>query len=510
MMTQQKPKAICLSPTDNVAVALMDLSPDDLIGKRNIRCREQISVGHKIAISKINASDPIWKYKHVIGFASKPILPGEHVHTHNMEPVQSIRDFSICKDPSEMPVSPKVEQATFNGIIRADGMVATRNYVGVLATVNCAGSVARFIAKSFSDMVMVDFPNVDGVVSLVPESGCGMVRDGEDLHLLQRTIAGYKRHPNFAGALLVGLGCEVNQIKSLVNAMGLETGNLFRTLEIQKAGGAKKALKHGVEIVREILHDANRVKRSLVPASNIVLGLKCSGSDVYSGISANPALGVAVDLLLRQGGTAILSETPEFYGSENLLKSRALNPKVAEKMSSRFLWWDKYVRRYGRQMNNSLTQEDVEGGLTTIVEKSLVAASKGGTSNLVGAYEYAETIFGNGLVFMDTPAHDVVSITGMVASGANIVGFTTGLGTLCGSKPAPVIKLASNTKVYRQLMNDLDVNCGSILDGDNTVLEMGESIFSLILEIASGKKTKGESMGYEGSDFMPWQFGPVL
>ena len=509
-MNQQNPKVICLNPTDNVAIALVDLAPGNLIGNESLVSQEQVPVGHKISICKINASDPIRKYNQVIGIASKPILPGEHVHIHNMEMVHSIRDYASCQDVPPMQALPGDEQITFDGIPRADGRVGTRNYIGVLATVNCSASVARFIAKSFTDVVLTEFPNVDGVVSLAPANGCCMAPDGEGFHLLQRTIAGYVSHPNFADILLVGLGCEMNQITCLVNNMNLERGNLLRTIEIQEAGGTKKTLDHGVEVVREMLHDANRVKRRPVPSSNIVLGLKCSGSDVYSGISANPALGVAVDFLLRQGGTAILSETPEFYGAEYVLKSRAVSPKVANKVSARFQWWEEYVRRYGSEMNNNLTQKDINGGLTTIAEKSLVSASKGGSTNLVGAYEYAETISGKGLVFMDTPTHDAVSITGMVAGGANVISFTTGIGTLCGSKPAPAIKLASNTKVYKQLIDDVDVNCGRIMDSDNTIQEMGEAIFSLILEVASGKETKGESMGYEGSDFAPWQLGPVL
>ena len=509
-MDRQRPKVICLSPTDNVAVAVMDLAPGLLIGSENLVLREQIPVGHKISICKINANDPIQKYNQVIGFATKHILPGEHVHTHNMELVHSIRDYASCQDVPPMQALPGDEQITFDGIPRADGRVGTRNYIGVLATVNCAADVARFIAKSFTDVVLAEFPNVDGVLSLAPGGGCGIAPDGEEFNLLQRTIAGYASHPNFAGILLVGLGCETSQVDCLVNNMNLEKGTLFRTIEIQGAGGTKKTVDHSVEVVREMLHDANRVRRHPVLSSNIVLGLKCSGSDVYSGISANPALGVAVDLLLRQGGTAILSETPEFYGAEYVLKSRAVSPKVANKVSARFQWWEEYVRRYGSEMNNNLTQKDINGGLTTIAEKSLVSASKGGSTNLVGAYEYAERISGKGLVFMDTPTHDAVSITGMVAGGANVISFTTGLGTLCGSKPAPSIKLASNTKIYKQLVDDVDVNCGRIVDSDNTIQEMGEAIFSLILEVASGKETKGESMGYEGSDFAPWQLGPVV
>ena len=509
-MRQRKVQIIRLNNMDNVAVALTDLTRGTFMGKGDMVCREHIPMGHKIAFCMINPHDPIRKCSQVIGLASKPILPGEHVHKHNMELGNSIRDYAFCSDLQPMQYLPDEEQASFEGIIRKDGRTGTRNYIGVLATVHCSASVSHLIARSFTNELLTKFPNVDGVVSLAPESGCSIVPDGEGFHLLQRTIAGYATHPNFAGILLVGLGCELNQVNCLVNNMNLKKGHLFRTIDIQEAGGTRETVDRGVEVVREILHEANRISRRKVPASHIVLGLEGGGFDIYTGISANPALGVAVDLLVRHGGTAILSQTPEIYGAEYLLTNRAATPEVREKVIERIRWWGKYTERYGGEMDNNLTADNIANGLTTIAEKSLVAVTKGGTTKLTGVYRYSEPISAKGLVFMDTPSYDAVSITGMASGGANVICFTTGRGALCGSKPVPAIMLASNTKIYRQMIDDMDINCGRIVDGYATMEEMGEAIFHFILEVASGRQSKNESLGYGDSAFVPWQIGPVL
>jgi altronate hydrolase len=323
-------------------------------------------------------------------------------------------------------------------------------------------------------------------------------------------MAGYAYHPNFCGVVLMGLGCEVNQVDCLMDNMHLEEGLLLRAINIQKAGGTREAVRQGVEAVREMLPEANRVQRVALPASHIVLGLECGGSDAYSGISANPALGVAVDILVEQGGTAILSETPEIYGAEHLLTRRAVSRGVGEKLLERIRWWEEYTTRLGGEINNNPTPGNKAGGLTTILEKSLGAIAKGGTTNLVEVYGFAEAVSAQGLVFMDTPGYDVVSITGMIAGGANIICFTTGRGTVCGFKPVPTIKLASNTEMYERMSDDMDLNCGPILDGKATIQEMGEAIFRLILESASGKKTKSELFGFGDNEFVPWQIGPVM
>ncbi len=509
-MNKTKPKTVCLNIQDNVAVALTNLSPGDMIDPGGMISNANVPAGHKIAICGIKARDPVRKYGQIIGFASNDIQQGDHVHIHNLVMGDFIRDYSFGADARFTEVISGGGQAMFNGIVRRDGRVATRNYIGVLSTVNCSASVARFIAESFIGDRLAEFPNVDGVVSLGHGTGCAMIPDGEGFVLLQRTLAGYARHPNFAGILLVGLGCEVNQMDCLVENMHLKQGPLLRTIEIQKAGGTQETVRQGVESVREMLAEANRVQRHSVPASHLVLALECGGSDAYSGISANPALGVAVDLLVKNGGTAILSETPEIYGAEHLLTRRAVNRDVGEKLVQYIRWWEEHTASLGGEINNNPSPGNKAGGLTTILEKSLGAAAKGGTTNLMEVYGYAEPVAAKGLVFMDTPGYDAVSVTGMVAGGANLICFTTGRGSVSGFKPAPTLKLASNSEMYRRLTDDMDVNCGLIVDGEITVQDMGEAIFRLILETASGKQTRSEFLGFGDNEFVPWQIGPVM
>jgi altronate hydrolase len=509
-MKEQKAVIIRLNERDNVAVALRGLAPNAAISKEGVVCREEIPPGHKVALNEIMANEPVRKYGQIIGFATKTIRPGEWVHNHNMAMGDFTRDYAMGKEARPVQVAPKGDRPTFGGILREDGRVATRNYIGVLSTVNCSMSVSRFIADEISADMLAEFPNVDGVVSLGHGSGCSMVPDGEGFQLLQRTLAGYARHPNFAGILIVGLGCEVNQVECLIDNMDLKKGPLFQTIEIQGTKGTRDAVRLGIEAVRQMLPEADRVKRQPVPVSHIVLGLECGGSDAYSGITANPALGAAVDLLVGYGGTAILSETPEIYGAEHLLTRRAISGEVGERLIGRIHWWEAYTSKLGGEIDNNPTPGNKAGGLTTVLEKSLGAVAKGGMTNLAEVYEYAEEVSAKGLVFMDTPGYDVASITGMVAGGANLICFTTGRGTVCGFKPVPTIKLASNTEMYARLEEDMDMNCGLILDGEATVQEMGEAIFNLVIEIASGKRTKSEVLGFGDNEFVPWQMGAVL
>jgi altronate hydrolase len=509
-MNTTKPPIIHLNERDNVGVTLVDLAPGDLIGSDNLSARVHIPAGHKVATRRINTREPVLKYGQIIGFASNPIKPGDHVHTHNLEIRAFTRDYKIGTDTRPTELLPEEDRANFAGIIRADGRTATRNYIGVLATVNCSASVSRFIADAFTEEGLVDFPHVDGVVALGHASGCGMASDGEGFDLLQRTLAGYARHPNFGGILLVGLGCEVNLVDCLMENMNLKSSPLLNVINIQSAGGTKETVHQGINRVRQMLPEVNQVKRASVPASHIVLGLECGGSDAFSGISANPALGAAVDLLVRHGGTAILSETPEIYGAEHLLTRRAVSREVGEKLVARIKWWEKYTSNLGGEINNNPTPGNKAGGLTTILEKSLGAAAKGGTTNLVEVYRYAEPVSSRGFIFMDTPGYDVTSITGMVAGGANVICFTTGRGTVCGFKPVPTIKLASNTAMYQHMKDDMDINCGLIIDGKATIREMGREIFQLILEVASGKKAKSELLGFGDHEFVPWHIGAVM
>jgi len=472
---------LLLHPDDDVAVALRELPG--------------VPRGHKAAVRAIAAGAPIRKYGQIIGVATAPIAAGDHVHTHNlgMGPHDRAYDFGT----EARPVEPVPEPATFAGIVRPDGRVATRNYIGILTSVNCSATVARTIAsRARTD----GFPNVDGVVALTHGTGCGMAADGDGIRLLRRTLNGYARHPGFAAILVIGLGCEVNQLT------GFDLPEGTPTMTIQELGGTSATVRRGLEVIRELLPAANAVTRVPVPASELVLGLQCGGADGYSGITANPALGAAADLLVRHGGTAVLAETPEVYGAEHLLTRRAVSRAVGERLIERIHWWESYAE----SMDNNPSPGNKAGGLTTILEKSLGAVAKGGTTPLTAVYEYAEPITERGFVFMDTPGYDPVSATGQVAGGANVICFTTGRGSVYGCRPAPSLKLASNRETYRAMEEDMDVDCGAVLDGEVTVAELGEKIFRLVLEVASGRKTASEELGFGDEEFAPWQLGAVM
>jgi altronate hydrolase len=498
---------------DNVVIARRQLlSGTVLADEGGVTTSGLVPPGHKVAMRAIAPGEPVWRYGQIIGTATQPIAPGQHVHTHNL----AFSDFARRHDPGAgaTPTAFVPQPATFDGIVRADGRIATRNYIGVLTSVNCSATAARAIADRFRRDIrpeaLADFPNVDGVVALTHGMGCATASDGEELQVLRRTLGGYARHANFAGVLIVGLGCETNQIQGLVAQEGLAEGAWLRTFNIQDTGGTAKTVARGVELVREMLPHANRVKRQPVPASHLVVGLQCGGSDGYSGISANPALGAAVDRLVRHGGTAILSETPEIYGGEHLLTRRAVNPEVADKLLRRIAWWEQYTARNGMKMDNNPSAGNKAGGLTTILEKSLGAIAKSGTTNLVDVVEFAERVTAAGFVYMDTPGYDPVSATGQVAGGANLICFTTGRGSAYGCAPSPSLKFSTNTALWRQQEEDIDLDCGTIVDGLESVDACGERIFRLMLETASGRLSKSEQHGYGQNEFVPWQLGAVM
>jgi altronate hydrolase len=400
--------------------------------------------------------------------------------------------------------------ATFMGIHRADGRVATRNYIGVVSSVNCSAHVCRMIADHFKGDALADYPNIDGVVPIHHKTGCGMASTGEPVDLLRRVLAGYATHVNMHSTLMIGLGCEANQINDLMAAQNLKRSQQLQTMTIQETGGTRKTVQEGIARIKELLPEANNIKRAPAPVSHITLGLQCGGSDGYSGISANPALGAAVDLLVRNGGTAILSETPEIYGAEHLLTRRAVSREVGEKLIKRIKWWEDYTSKLGGEMNNNPSPGNKAGGLTTILEKSLGAVAKGGTTNLVDVYKYAELITAKGFVYMDSPGYDPVSATGQVAGGANVLCFTTGRGSVFGCKPTPSLKLATNSSLYRRMTDDMDINCGTIVDGEETIQDNGRRIFELILRTASGQKTKSEALGIGDDEFEPWKIGATM
>lgn len=498
-----------LHPNDNVLVAKTGLALGQEIPELGVRARAQVPPGHKIAARRIAQGEQVKKYDTVIGVATRDLEPGEYVHSHNLELVDYYRDPAFGADVQPVHYVPEAERATFQGFVRADGSVGTRNFIGILSSVNCSATVIKQIAAHFTAERMRAFPHVDGVVAFAQTSGCGMSSPSEHFDVLRRTLAGYARHPNLAGVLIVGLGCERNQVDGLVESQGLERGRLMRTLVMQDVGGTRATIAAGIAAIEDMLPAANGARRSTVSASHLKIGLECGGSDGFSGITANPALGAAMDVLVRHGGTAILSETPEIHGVEFMLTRRAISPAVGQKLLDRLAWWERYAAGQNAQFNGVVGHGNQAGGLANIFEKSLGSAMKGGTTPLRAVYEYAERIDESGFVFMDSPGYDPVAATGQIASGAQLICFTTGRGSMFGSKPAPTIKLASNTPMYRRLEEDMDINCGVILDGELTVPEMGERIFAQILRHASGEATKSELLGLGDHEFVPWHLGIV-
>jgi len=502
------PRTIRLAASGNVIVAVDPITPGATVA--GATARERISRGHKMAVAAIATNEPVRKYGQIIGFASRDIAPGDWVHEHNVALHDFARDYRFCEAAKNDAMLPPELRATFEGFARPNGKTGTRNYIGVLTSVNCSASAAKFMVEAVNHSdILKDYPQVDGVVAFVHGTGCGMAAYGEGWEVLRRTQWGYATHPNLAGTLMVGLGCEVFQIDRMKDEYGMVEGDHFQTMTIQATGGTKKTVAEGVERIKAMLPLAARARRETRPASEITLALQCGGSDGYSGITANPALGAAVDLLVEHGGTGVLAETPEIYGAEHLLTRRAVNRTVGEKLVERIRWWEDYTARNRGAMNNNPTPGNKAGGLTTILEKSLGAAAKGGSTSLRAVYEYAEPVKDKGFVFMDTPGYDPVGATGQVAGGANVMCFTTGRGSAFGCKPTPSIKLATNTDVYQRMIDDMDVNCGDILDGV-PVTAKGEEIFRRVLTVASGARTKSEDLGYGDLEFVPWQIGAVM
>lgn len=507
---------IRLHPQDDVVIARKQLLSGTKIASENLTVRGLIPPGHKVATRKVTQGEAVRRYNQIIGFATTDIEQGAHVHVHNLgmgaQAGAFARDYAVGVDAQPTTYSPTPR--TFRGIVRADGRVATRNYLGILTSVNCSATAARAIASHFDrethPEALAAFPNVDGVVALTMGSGCGMGATGEGMDILRRTLSGYARHVNFCGVLMVGLGCETNQITDLLTAEKLSENPLFQTFNIQETGGTKKTVQKGIALIRGMLAHANQVIRAEVSVSHLTLGLQCGGSDGYSGISANPALGVAVDMLVQHGGTAILSETPEIYGAEHLLTRRAASPAIAAKLIERIHWWEDYCARNAGEMNNNPSAGNKAGGLTTILEKSLGAVAKGGTMQLEAVYEYAEPVTTKGFVYMDTPGYDPVSATGQVAGGANIICFTTGRGSAYGCAPSPSIKLSTNNALWERQSEDIDINCGEIVDNGMSIQEKGAQIFERIIQVASGERTKSELHGYGQNEFVPWQVGAVM
>jgi altronate hydrolase len=450
--------------------------------------------GHKVALRELGAGDRVLKYGQVIGRATRPIRRGEHVHTHNlgMDTVEHDYEFGTAR----VTIPPATEARTFQGYVRSDGRVGTRNYIGIVTSVNCSASTARMIADQFRGRVS---EHVDGVVALTHDSGCGLVPASEGGQVLRRTLRGYASHPNIGGLLVLGLGCEMLSVRGLLDDLPAADDTLIEHLVIQDEGGIRATVRAGAQRVRELARQLETRRRVTVPASELILGLNCGGSDGYSGITANPAL----------GATTVLAETPEVFGAEHLLTRRAADRETGRRLLDRIAWWQEYMRSGGGTLDNNPSPGNKDGGLTTILEKSLGAVAKGGTAELTAVYEYAERVTAKGFTFMDTPGYDPVSVTGLVAGGATVVCFTTGRGSVLGTKPVPTIKIATNTAMYDRMREDMDLNAGGIVDGATTLEAVGDEILETILATASGEPTVSEDLDLGRDEFVPWQLGAV-
>ncbi len=507
-----------LHPEDNIAIARNSVAENQecpISESESVTAREDIDLGHKVAIQQISKGEPIRKFGQVIGFATSDMQPGDWIHSHNLEAGELSLDYAYSSD---VPVPPKsIEGRTFMGYRRPNGKAGTRNYLAIVSTVNCSATASKYIARELANTSLADYPNIDGIIPLVHKGGCAMQYDGEDHHQLMRTLGGFAKHPNIGAYVVLGLGCETGQGSFLSDSEGLvQLQNLNApkpqeplVLNIQDMGGIAKTVKKVTALLKDYLPIVNDVQRVPIPVSELILGTECGGSDGNSGVTANPALGIASDLLVAHGATSILGETSEIYGGEHLLTRRAITPEVGKKLIDRIKWWEEYTGKFGVVIDNNPSPGNKRGGLTTIYEKSLGAIAKGGSTALREVYRFAEPVTEKGFVIMDTPGYDPASVTGMVAGGANVVAFTTGRGSCFGCKPVPSIKISTNTPMYERMEDDMDLDAGRILNG-TSVEQVGREIFELIIEVASGKKTKSEAQGIGDEEFCPWSIGPVL
>ena len=505
---KENTKAIILNENDNIVIALENMNAGQYLKQFALTIDAPILSGQKIAKIDISENSPIYKYGTIIGFADSNILKGQVLTNSNIIFKEFIREHDYCAKYQPTRFVNASSERSFMGFKRDDGRVGTRNYIAVVSTVNCSATVVHEIAAYFTNEKLKNYSNIDGVAAFSHSTGCGMELSGEPMNLLHRTLGGYINHPNVASSLVVGLGCERCQVGGLFQSQGIAETNKLRTLVMQENGGTTATIKAGIKCIEGMLEEANKIERIATPLSSLMVGLQCGGSDAFSSLSANPALGKAVDILVAHGGTAILSETPEIYGVENSLTARAINSNVAEKLMNRVNWW-KDIYSVGRdvQINGTVSPGNQKGGLANILEKSLGSAMKGGTTGLIEVYNYAEKVDKKGFVFMDTPGFDPVSATGQIAGGANLIAFTTGRGSCFGAKPSPSIKLATNSNLYERMNEDMDINCGAVIDGEKNIEEMGKEIFEEFISFASGKKTKSEVLNLGRHEFAPWQIG---
>lgn len=507
MQDSKGARVILLAQGDNIVITTQPVARAETLDGFSITANHDTPQGHKIAIRPIQQGAPILKFETVIGYAAQDIATGDWLHSHNIKFDAVDKDYAFARDYVPTQILPPNQRAQFMGIRRANDRIGTRNYIGLFVTVNCSATVARKVANYFDEERMMDWPHVDGVIPFIHDSGCGMEMTGEPMDLLRRTLAGYIRHPNMAGALVLSLGCERNNLAQFFEEQSLAEGKMLKTITMQHVGGTAAAIADGKAAVREMLDAANTVRRTPCSAEHITIGMQCGGSDGLSGLSANPGLGAAADILVRNGGTAILSETPEIFGVEHLLTRRARTPDVGRKLVERMDWWLEYTKGRDTQINGVVSPGNQAGGLANVLEKSLGGAKKSGSTGLMEVYRYGEPVTQKGLVFMDTPGFDPVSATGQIAGGANLICFTTGRGSCFGSYPSPTIKLASNTAMFTTMIEDMDINCGTVIDGTQNLDGLGQTIFDHILDVASGTQSKSEALGVGEEEFAPWPIG---
>jgi len=495
--------AILLNRRDNIAVARVLLSPGQNIQlpDRSLTACEAIQPGHKVAISDIEAGEAIYRYGEVIGFAKVAIPAGSHVHEHNLAFKAVDHDFDLDAPRAY----PQKQTRTFRGFMRADGRVGTRNYIAVVAASNCAAHTVELVERSFADQALP--ANVDGVVAFPHGDGCASTI-GPDTQQLQRTLEGVLDHPNVAAAIIIGLGCEVNQIDHYLGQSNNGRSKGLIGFTLQETGGTSRSVAQARAHIEELMAKASAMSRTEVPASYLKLGLNCGGSDSFSGITANPALGYACDCIVGEGGTVVLAETTEIFGAEHILARRAKDKATAQKLLACVESYKAYLRQFGGSFNDNPSPGNKKGGLTNIVEKSLGAIAKAGTSPLNDVVEYSERIRSHGLVFMNTPGYDPASLAGLAAGGVNLIAFTTGRGSAIGFPSIPTLKISSNSDTARRMPDNIDINAGPIADGSSTVEEVGREIFETLLRVASGEKTKAEVLGHH--EFVPWKIGPTL
>lgn len=498
---------IRLDPADNVVIARRPIAVGTVVEEHHLTAKSDIPPGHKIAARFIKKGAPVLKYNTVIGYAAHDVEPGTHMHNDTIHFSAVSKPCSFCRDYHPVELVPEAQRRTFLGYVRPDGQVGTRNCIAVMVCSNCAATVARKIAAHFTPEVLAAYPHVDAVVPLITASGCGLEKSGDPMKFLRRVLAGHIRNPNMAGAVVCALGCESNNIDAFFKEAGLELGLMLKRLVIQEEGGSRKSVERGIALVEEMLPIANQSRRQILPVSHLKVGLECGGSDSFSGVTANPALGRAMDILIRQGGTAVLTEPTELVGAESALTGRARSPEVARKFMDVMSWWLDYCKGRDAQIYGKVTPGNNAGGITNILEKALGSAKKGGSSPLNDVVGYAESVTESGLVLMNSPSYDPISAAAMFSGGCNLCAFTTGCGSCYGSRHFPTLKISSTTSLYQRQKDDIDLNAGAILDGVKTLEQMGEEIFDSLIATASGRRTKSELFGMGGDEFVVWWLG---